>query len=270
MASVFGDHGAGPGHVAVSDLSVLYLATGEVVQLIPDNVVEAAWAPDGMALAYILATPSTYELHWRTVDGQDLVLASDVSFTWSIAPSGSAVAFSRETGYGLSASPGLFVVSVPEAQIIQVSDADKHGTGSLGDVPVWSPDSRELLLSLWGGPDTRLVLARADGSLTFDLAPDPAAASQWWSGMQIPAALWFPDGEHVLLNSSDINPAHGAMIGGPTALVTYRIDRQAHALADGRLVGEANGLIDWNVIGELVWILGDDGQVELLSIPQAP
>ncbi len=42
MALAFGDHGAGPGNAAVSDLSILDLQSGHVTQILPDNVVEAA------------------------------------------------------------------------------------------------------------------------------------------------------------------------------------------------------------------------------------
>jgi dipeptidyl aminopeptidase/acylaminoacyl peptidase len=267
MAGTFADHGAGPGTVAVSDLSVMDLDTGEVTQLVPDNVVEAAWAPDGQALAYILATPATYELHWRTDEGQDRLLADDVSFTWSISPSGQWVAFTRESGYHLNSAPGLFAASVAGGEIVQLSDADKGGTGGLGDRPVWSPDSQLVLLSLWGGPEARLIVARADGSLSYDVGPDPAAADAWWSGTQIQGALWFPDGQHLLLNSTDINPDMGAAMGGPTALVVYRLDPQTRTLADGRLVGEIDGLIDWEVPGSSVWILGGGNEVSRYTLP---
>jgi hypothetical protein len=257
MAEAFADHGAGPGNVAVSDLSLMDVDSGQITQLLPADVVEAAWAPDGRALAYISATPTTYELHWRAAEGQDVVLASDVSFTWSIAPSGQQVAFTRESGYGLASSPGLFVVNVSDGKILQVSDANKAGTGGLGDAPIWSPDSQRLLLSLWGSPQSRLIFARADGSLTFDVGPDPGNAGAWWSGTQIQGALWYPDGEHLLVNSTDSNGA----LGGPTALVNYRLDLGSKALAEGQLLGQIDGLIGWEIPGRSYWVMGGGGQV---------
>jgi len=271
MAAEFGDHGAGPGNVSVSDLSILNLGTGQVTQVFPDNVVEAEWGPDGTSFAYILATPVSYELRWRTEGGEDHLLASDVSFTWSVSPSGKVIAFTRETGYELDEAPGLFVVTVPDGRITKLSDADKAGAGSIVDRPAWSPDSREVIFSLWGADPIRLILARADGSRVFDLAPDPAAADVWWSGMQIPEMLWFPDGEHVLVNTTAIHPDAGMDgMGGTRALVTYRIDRSEHRLADGRFVGEAMGLIGWNVPGESFWSVGPEGRPESVSIAAAP
>ena len=63
-AAAFSDHGAGPDNIAVSDLAIFDLTSGTSEPLISDNVVEALWAPNGADLAYILATPETYELRW--------------------------------------------------------------------------------------------------------------------------------------------------------------------------------------------------------------
>ncbi len=195
----------------------------------------------------------------------------DVSFTWSLAPSGKAIAFTRESGYNLSAAPGLFAVTVPNGEEIQLSEADKGGVGSISDRPVWSPDSQEVIFSLWGGAETRVILARADGSQAFDLGIDPSAADAWWSGLQIPDLLWYPDGDHLLVNASATNPDAGAGgMGGPTALVVYRIDRGAQRLADGRLVGETMGLIGWDVPGQSVWAIGPGGQPEAVSVSAEP
>jgi hypothetical protein len=270
MAQAFADHGVGPGNVAVSDLSILDLQSGQVSQILSDNVVEAAWGPDGQSFAYVMAAPSTYELRWRSADGQDSLLAKDVSFTWSVAPSGGAIAFTRESGYNLSAAPGLFVVTVPNTDETRLSEADKGGVGSISDRPVWSPDSQEVIFSLWGGSETRVILARADGSLVYDLGVDSSAADAWWSGLQISDLLWYPDGDHVLVNSSATNPDTGAGgMGGPTALVAYRLDRANHRLADGRLVGDTMGLIDWDVPGESIWSIGPGGQPESVPVSGA-
>lgn len=272
MAAEFGDHGAGPGNVSVSDLSVLDLGTGAVTQILADNVVEAEWGPDGVSFAYILATPETYELHWRAEDGQDRLLARDVSFTWSVSPSGEAIAFTRESGYELKAEPGLFVVTVADAGEVMLSKADKGGVGSITDRPAWSADSQEVLFPLWGGEDTRLILARADGSRTFDVGPDPKAATEWWADGQITDALWFPDGDHLLVNVNAVSPEGGVMggMGGPTAVVAYGLDRVGQRFIDGRLVGETMGLISWDAPGETFWSLSGGGQPQSVSVSAGP
>lgn len=123
-ASAFPTHGEGPTPASVSDLSILDLALGGTTRIFDDNVVEAHWAPDGQAIAYILATPKTYELHWRGLAGTDRLLASDVAFTWAVAPSSRAIAFTRESRYKLQVTPGLYVVSIDTGREIKVSDVD--------------------------------------------------------------------------------------------------------------------------------------------------
>jgi len=111
--AVFSDHGAGPDTIAVSDLAIYDLTTGASQVLLRDNVVEALWAPNGRGLAYILATPETYELRWRTDAGDDRLLARDVTFHWSTAPSGEAIAFARESCYSLTQVPGCMSSALP-------------------------------------------------------------------------------------------------------------------------------------------------------------
>jgi hypothetical protein len=166
MAAAFSDHGAGPTPVTVGDLSILGLASGQVSTIFTDDVVEALLAPNGSDIAYILATAGTYELHSRAESGKDRVPASDVAFTWSIAPSGEAVAFRRESRYGLGGTPGLYVVSVFAGVEVQVSDADKAANARTTEVPCWSADSSQLVLPQWAAVDAspRLILANADGS----------------------------------------------------------------------------------------------------------
>ena len=265
MAHRFPDHGAGPGNVSVSDLSLFDMATGEVSELVPDKVVEAYWAPDGQQLAYILATDKSYEIHWRDGNGVDTTLVADVSFTWSVAPSGHSVAFTRESGYGLGASPGLFAVSVPSGEVVPLSEADKGGVGSTVDQPIWSTSSDEVIFSLWGGEDTRTILARADGSDTFDLNLDPSMSDEAWFTPTIPRILWTPDGDHLLTM-----PAAGnSGMGGPGPLVLFRLDRSRHQLTDGRLLGETMDLIGWDVPGHSVWVISESGTPERLWLPDA-
>lgn len=263
MAGEFPDHGAGPGNVSVSDLSIFDLASGELSELVPDDVVEAYWAPDGRQLAYILATDTSYEMHWRDANGVDTALAADVSFTWSVAPSGRAIAFTRESGYGLEASTGLFAVSVPDGEIVQLSPADKAGVGSTVDQPIWSPSSGEVILSLWGGEDPRTLLAKADGSQTLDLTLDPSMAGEAWFSLTIQRILWMPDEDHLL-----VMPAAGnSGMGGPSPLVLLRIDRSSGQLTGGRLLGEAMDLIGWDIPGSSVWVINESGEPERLNLP---
>jgi hypothetical protein len=110
-ASHFATSGAGPGNLAVSDLWMVDYPTGTPTSLFAtDTIVEAMWAPDGSGFLYIGATPTTYELHYRSLAGDDRLLASDVAPTWGVSRTGAYVAFTRETGYEVPGDPGLYVV----------------------------------------------------------------------------------------------------------------------------------------------------------------
>src|SRR3990172_8684745 len=93
-ATHFANSGAGPGNLAVSDLWMVDYPSGTPEALIlSDTVVEALWTPDGAGVVYILATPTTYELRYRSLAADDRLLASNVAPTWRGSPSGHPAAF---------------------------------------------------------------------------------------------------------------------------------------------------------------------------------
>jgi len=263
FARTFADHGAGPGNLAVSDLSLLTVATGEVMTLFPDNVVEALWSPDGQNLAYILATPATYELRVLDLAGVDRLLATDVSVTWGFSYSGEAIAFTRESGYETPGTPGFYVVSLITGTERMLSDVDKSGTGSIDDRPAWTPDGEYVVLSHWGGPTPpRIVMARADGSASWDLALDESLSSNWWYTPSISGMLWFP-GETQVLGL----PAASLEMGGPPPLILFTLDMATHTLGGGTQLGTVNAFVDWDVPGESFWVLTAEGEIERTTVP---
>ncbi|MBM3121197.1 MAG: hypothetical protein FJZ97_03295 [Chloroflexi bacterium] len=262
-AAAFSDHGAGPDNIAVSDLAIYDLAAGTSETLFSDDVVEALWAPNGADLAYILATAQTYELRWRSESGEDRLLARDVTFNWSIAPSGEAVAFTRESRYSLTQDPGLFIVRVADGVEIKVSDSDAQGYGSVSDQPLWSPDSRWVALPLWATPDPRLSLTHADGSGSLQLTIDPADAGEWWATAAIPNFLWYPDRDRLVAAPAT---SQGEM-GGPSPLVVYDLDLDRGLLENGRMLAEITALIGWDVPGRSVWVLSFEGVPERVVLP---
>ena len=171
-ASHFANRGEGPANLAVADLWMADYPSGAAQVIIAtDTVVEALWAPDGQALAYILATPTRYELHWRTLVGDDHILATDLAPTWSISPSGDLIAFTRESGYESVGPAGLYVVPVAGGPEVKLSDVDRHGSGGIDDRPSWSLDGTLIALSHSDPANGRLglVVAAADGSATADV-----------------------------------------------------------------------------------------------------
>lgn len=263
FAQAWGDHGAGPGNIAVSDLAILDPSSGLVEVVHPDNVVEAYWAPNGIDFAYIYVTPTQYELRWRTGAGADILLAINATFTFSVAPSGDRVAFARDSGYDVQLVPGLYAVGVgaPLAEWM-LAPVDKEGTGSIEDQPYWSWDGSEVLFSDWGsGGAEDLVLANADGSSWINLVPSPGLPS--WASNIVDDLLWHPDGQHLL-----INPTTSLVsMGGPPPLVMVRLDRASGWLVDPLLLAEAGDLIAWDVPGVSLWVSDEAGIPQRVMLP---
>lgn len=262
-ASHFATSGAGPGNLAVSDLWMVDYPSGSPTALIPtDTVVEALWAPDGSGFVYIGATPTTYELRYRSLAGDERLLASNVAPTWGISPSGSHVAFTRETGYEVPGAPGLFVVSTAGGPETMVSSADRHAAGSIEDRPMWSPDETRLALPNYGFAPGNLVIAAADGSLDTTLGFTAEVAADPVLGSFPSAVLWHPDGKQLAGAS---NYAEG--MGGPWALVLYRLADDGHTVVSGARLGTGFTLIDWNVPGQSVYVVDENNQVALVTLP---
>jgi hypothetical protein len=264
-ASHFANQGAGPANLAVSDLWMADYPSGAAqAVIVTESIVEAFWNPDGQALAYILATPTRYELHWRTLDGDDRILATDLAPTWSISPAGDWIAFTRETGYESVGPPGLYVVPVAGGPEIKLSDADRHGSGSIGDRPDWSLDGTHIALS-YSDPDAGrmgLIIAAADGSASADVIFAPGVALDIVTGGMPPSVLWHPDGRHL------VGPG-GAFygMGGPQDVVLFELDPTLATIVSGTAFGKAGMVVDWSTPGSSVWILDELGNIVTLPLP---
>lgn len=254
--------GAGPSQIAVGDLWLIDTTTGQAETLIGDQVVvEAVWAPDGEHFAYVIATDSTYELHWRNLGGEDKLLASDVAFTFSVSPAGDKVAFTRESAYGLPGQPGLYVVDVASGEERLISDADRAGAGSLYDKPVWSPSGQHIFMPTYGttgGPG--LLQVAADGSGSAALQFDPALAEEAWYQAEPFDPIWVSDTQIIALTSLE---GANVQMGGDASLVLYQLNDTLDTILDGEVIGQG-AFAGWNVPGEFIWV---QVGVEMQSVP---
>jgi hypothetical protein len=254
-ASHFPDKGVGPGNLSASDLWIYDPATKES-QLVFDqeNIVEALWTPDGGAFVYILGTPETYELRRRSLAGEDILLARDVIPTFSISPSGSQVAFTRESGYNVPGAPGLYIVPAAGGEEQQISTADRQGAGSIGDMPLWSPDEQYIILPVQSeGMIYPYVLIKTDGSKTIPLsyAPDVPQTAQ---ERTITPVLWHPDSQHLL------------GVGYP-GMVTFELDLENGQVGSVQTVFQGAGQpLDWQEPGKTVWVLDEGQRLYLLDL----
>lgn len=253
--------GAGPGQISVHDLWVLDMASGQSQPIFSDQtIVEAMWAPDGEHLAYVLATGDTYELHWRALSGEDKLLASDVAFTFSVSPQGDKVAFTRESNYNTAGQPGLYVVDVASGEEQMLADADRAGSGSIEDKPVWSPSGQYMLLPTFGttaGPG--LLRIAADGSEAMALQFDPALSGEEWYGTEPFNPYWIDETQFI---ASAFGP--NGMQGGDSALVLYQLNDALDTIVAGEVITDQGSFVAVDVPGSSVWV---QVGTEMRSVP---
>jgi dipeptidyl aminopeptidase/acylaminoacyl peptidase len=262
--SQFPDHGGGPGNLSVSDLYLWELDSNEATALIPEEVVvRALWAPDGNHFVYLGATAETYELRWRSLAGEDRLLATDAALTFSVSPSGREIAFTRESNYNLDITPGIFIVDIVSGEERQVSTIDKAGTGSIDDRPMWSPDETYLLMNLQREEGMRgLYRILTDGTSTVEVGFHPALADELWYEAQPFHILWL-DRTHFL-GTPFVYTANAAL-GGEPLVVRYQLNEELDTIVAGTLIAEGS-LVGWNLSGQSVWVQDSEG-VQIVPLP---
>ncbi len=263
-ASHFATIGAGPGNLAVSDLWMVDYPSGAPMALIPtDSVVEALWAPDGLGFVYIGATPTTYELRYRSLTGEDRLLASNV--VADLGRLSERVSGRLHAGDGLRSPRRSWTVR----RFDRRRAGDRWCLPPIGTAPGASriarrgpPTNRVLALPNYGYAPGNLVIAAADGSLDATLGFTPELAADPVLGSYPQAVLWHPDGQQLVGVS---NYAEG--MGGPWALVLYQLGDDGHTVVSGARLGTGLSLIDWNVPGQSVYVVDENNQVVLMSLP---
>jgi Tol biopolymer transport system component len=265
LFGLFTGRGAGPGNVAVTGLQSLDIDTGQTMTLLAEEkIVEAAWAPNGRDVAYILATGSTYELHWRSPAGEDRGLASEVAFTFSFSPTGDRIAFTRESGYGMDGEPGLYVVTIESGEERQLSDVDRAGAGTLSERPIWSPNGSQILLPVHQeGAGTYWLRAAADGSQTTFLAFAPHLQQQLDRRTLDPNVLWHPNLVNLVAQAV---PA--PLSGLPTETLLFELDPALGEVLAADIVHTGEGeLLGWDVPGWTIWFRPLETEPQRINLP---
>lgn len=254
--------GGGPSQIAVNNLWLLDVPSGDTQAIFSDPVVvEADLAADGQHFAYVLATDTTYELRWRALNGEDKWLASDVAFTFSVSPAGDKVVFTRESNYGLPGVPGLYVVDVTTGEEVMIADADRAGAGSIDDKPVWSPAGKNVLLPTYGTMAAPgLVRAAVDGSGAVTLDFDTALATEDWYKTMLANPVWLTETEII------VSAARGSMnqqLGGELTLFLLQLNDTADTIIAGTPI--STGIyVGANIPSESIWV---QVGTEMQSIP---
>ncbi|GJM42945.1 MAG: hypothetical protein DHS20C20_32270 [Ardenticatenaceae bacterium] len=274
--------GAGPGNLAVGQLFIVNVATEAVEVVLETNVVSAGWAPNGLDFAYILATPETYELRWRTASGEDKLLAVDVPHSLKVSPNGRYVAFTRESWYEVdNTPPGLYVVEIQTGIETQVSPIDRAGYGGTGLFykPHWTSDSSQLFLFATANDDrtenpfeTGYAWAAADGSFSHFLPistfkaffnDEPIVNADFvrcvgGPALVAPNQIVLPVGECPPMGPANPETAQVAV---------FTLDPQTSAVTLTNVLSTPNTaqLLTWDAHGESVFML-DDGEIFSVEI----
>jgi hypothetical protein len=258
--------GAGPGNLASGPLVLIDFNTDTAATLIPERVVSARWASDGQGFAFLLATDETYELTWRDAAGTDHVLATDVPREFTFAPDGSAIAFTRESGYSLATAPGLYVVDIATGEERMLSDVDRAGTGGSGPgwAPIWSPGSESVLLRAYADASERIIWADAGGAWTQTITlSDLNAAAGAELGIEDTCTNeeFFLTGPTTVVFGAGECPEHPLMGAFPEAshVVAVELDPASGALTPAGSVPSPIGLVtflDWDAGSRTLGISG--------------
>jgi len=256
-------HGSDHNNVSVTSLWVYELGTGASEMWLDDNVIRAAWSPDGEKVTAAVYNPQTEQVELVFVTGPDQVeVISDCAsnlFSWS--PDGSQLAFVNAVSWAgvKPACAGTYLVSFPngisaaEHEQQRVSDFGSEAlmSGDYNDQPIWAVEQNALIY-----PDQPFWVIPLDGSPAF-----------------IPAT---PDGEDPLelprpfggLWSAGLTQLVGyydAGMSGQGGVWVYQLSDDLGSIESYDRIGDGpfDGnsfitLVDWWVPGESILVLNGD------------
>lgn len=259
----FPAHGAGPANLSVGQLWLYDIQSKQNQLIFPaEDIVEAVFAPNGQDFVYLKATETTYELHWRSADGKDRLLAVDVSPTFSVSPDGKQVAFTRETGYKVG-QPGVYIVPSEGGEEKKIGSADRAGAGSISDLPIWSPNGSYLLLPI-SSLDTPSgwVLIKTDGSAEFPLSFAPDIPPEY-KQQPLAFSLWLPDSQRVL--GTQLQGQMGPPYGQETGI--FDLDLNSGVVTAVEPISFGNEMVlGWENPGKNAWIINDTQDLAHLDL----
>jgi hypothetical protein len=167
-------HASEQNNVPVTSLWVYDYETGESTMWLEDNVIRAAWSPDGERVAAAVYNPETEQIDLVFISGPDQVelIAECASNLFSWSPDGTQLAYVNAMDWSgvKEACAGTYLVSYPdgisagEPQIERVSDfgSQKLLSGQVNDKPIWALDQNALIY-----PGQPFWVVPLDGSPAF-------------------------------------------------------------------------------------------------------
>lgn len=257
-------HSSAQNNIPITSLWVHDYETGESTIWLEDNVVRAAWSPDGEKVTAAVYNPETAQIDLVFVSGPGQVdmIAECASNLFSWSPDGTRLAYVNVISWsGVNeACAGTYLVSFPngfnggEAQVERVSDfgSQKLLSGHVDDKPIWALDQNALIY-----PDQPFWVVPLDGSQAF--VPQTPAGEEPMNLPRTSGSLW----------SSHLNQLVGNVENGPGGgfggVWVYQLSEDLRRMENYSRIGDnaAGGnsdiiLVDWWDPGTSLLVLDGD------------
>ena len=256
-------HSSDHNNIPVTSLWVYDYATGETQMWLEDNVIRAAWSPDGERVTAAVYNPETEQIDLVFVSGPGQVeLIADCAsnlFSWS--PDGTRLAYVNAIDWSgvKEACAGTYLVTFPNGltggdhQVERVSEfgSQKLLGGHVDDKPIWALDQNALIY-----PDQPFWVVPLDGSPAF--VPQTPAGEE---PMNLPrpfGSLW----------SAHLNQLIGNVDTGPAGfggVWVYQLSEDLRRMENYYRIGDfpqGNNsdivLVAWWLPGESILVLDGD------------
>ena len=256
-------HGSDHNNISVTSLWVYDYETGAADMWLEDNVIRAAWAPDGERVTAAVYNPVSEQIDLVFVSGPGQVelIAECASNLFSWSPDGRQLAYVNAVSWAgvKEACAGTYLVSFPDGlsgldtRVERVSDFGSQEllSGHPGDQPIWALNRDALIY-----PDQPFWVVPLDGSPAF-----VPATPRGEDPLEIPRpfrALW-SDGLNQLVGNVD------AGMSGKGGVWVYQLSEDLRSIEEHYRIGDQPpggnsdiNLVNWWTPGESLLVLDGD------------
>ena len=260
-------HPSDNNNIPVTSLWVYDYESDTAEMWLADNVIRAAWSPDGGQVTAAVYNPGTEQIDLVSVSGPDQVelIAECASHLFSWSPEGDQLAYVNVVSWaGVNSScAGTYIVSFPggltggEPLIERVSDFGSWEllSGHPTDQPIWAAEQNALIY-----PDQPFWIVPLDGSQAF-----VPATPQGEDPLNIPrlfGSLWSAELRQLVGN-------YDSGLSGQGGVWIYQLSEDLRSIQEYYRIGEfPQGqntditLVSWWNPGESILVLDGENYAE--------
>jgi hypothetical protein len=254
-------HGSDHNNVSVTSLWVYDYETDTAEMWLEDNVVRAAWSPDGERVTAAVYNPDAEQIELLFISGPNQVelIAACASNLFSWSPEGTRLAYVNTVSWAgvKETCSGTFLVSFPEGitggepRVERISDFGSQEllSSHTTDRPLWAPDQDALIY-----PDQPFWVVPMDGSPAY-----VPATPQGEDPLSVPrpfGSLWSSSLDQLVGNVD-------AGLSGQGGVWVYQLTEDLSRIANYYRIAPQGtnsdiSLVSWWVPGESILVL--DGE----------